>query len=108
MDASSVLLDAPQRRRVPRAAEHVFTLLAVIRDRDPLRFALFALASGDPNLHGTALEYLENVLPDGLRRALWRHVAREGTLIQSRRSTEELTDELQRTISPLVGRRSRA
>lgn len=106
--ASSVLLDAPQRRRVHRTAEHVFTLLAVIFDREPLRFSLFGLASGDPNLRGTALEYLENVLPDGLRRALWRHVAHEGTVIQSSRSTEELAQELQRTISPLVGRRSRS
>lgn len=106
--ASSVLLDAPQRRRVARTAEHVFTLLAVILEREPLRFSLFALGSTDPNLRGTALEYLENVLPEGLRRALWRHVAREGTVIQSSRSTEELAQELQRTISPLVGRRSRS
>lgn len=106
--ASSVLLDAPQRRRVQRSAEHAFTLLSVIFDREPLRFSLFALASGDPNLRGTALEYLENVLPDGLRRALWRHVAREGTVIPSSRSTEELARELHRTISPLVGRRSRS
>lgn len=106
--ASSVLLDAPQRRRVQRSAEHAFTLLSVIFDREPLRFSLFALASGDPNLRGTALEYLENVLPDGLRRALWRHVAREGSVISSSRSTEELAQELHRTISPLVGRRSRS
>ena len=106
--ASSVLLDAPQRRRVPRTAEHVFTLLAVILEREPLRFSLFALTSPDENLRGTALEYLENVLPDGLKRALWRHVAREGIVTQSSRSTEELAHELQRTISPLVGRRSRA
>lgn len=106
--ASSVLLDAPQRRRVHRTAEHVFTLLAVLFDREPLRLSLFGLASGDPNLRGTALEYLENVLPDGLRRALWRHVAHEGSVIQSSRSTEELAQELQRTISPLVGRRSRS
>ncbi|MDG2303188.1 MAG: hypothetical protein P8R42_00815 [Candidatus Binatia bacterium] len=80
----------------------------MIFDRAPLRFSLFVLASADPNLRGTALEYLENVLPDGLRRALWRHVARESTVIQSSRSTEELASELQRTTSPLVGRRSRS
>ena len=86
----------------------MFTLLAVVFDREPMRFSLFALASPDPNLRGTALEYLENVLPDGLKRALWRHVAREGTIIPSSRSTEELARELQRTIWPLVGRRSRS
>ena len=105
-DASSVLLDAPQRRRVQRSAEHVFSLLAVIFDREPLRFALFALASADPKLRGTALEYLENVLPEGVRRAVWRHVAQDGITIRSNRSTEELAQELHRTIAPLVGRRS--
>lgn len=107
-EASSVLLDAPLRRRVPRSAEHVFTLLAVVSDREPLRFALFALASGDPKLRGTALEYLENVLPEGVRRAVWRHVAEEGITSRSNRSTEELARELHRTIAPLVGRRSRS
>lgn len=96
------------RLRVQRTAEHVFTRLALIFEREPLRFTVSPLALGDPNLRATALEYLQNVLPDGLRHALWRHVAREGTVIQSRGSTEELANALQRTTSPLVGRRSRS
>jgi len=92
---------------VQRTAEHVFTLLSMVLDRDTLRFSLFGLSSADPNLRGTAIEYLENVLPDALNRALWRYVGRDGAVTRSARSAEELADELQRTISPLVGRRSR-
>jgi len=105
--SGSVLLDPPQRTRVQRTAEHVFTLLSMVLDRDTLRFSLFGLSSADPNLRGTAIEYLENVLPDALNRALWRYVGRDGAVTRSARSAEELADELQRTISPLVGRRSR-
>ena len=54
--------------------DHVFTLLGLVLERDALQLALHALSSGDRNLRGTALEYLDNVLPDDLRRALWMHL----------------------------------
>ena len=82
--------------------------------RDPKKFAeSFTGCSKEAELgfgDGSCFveEYLENVLPDGLKRDLWRHVASEGTVIASSRSTEELARELQRTISPMVGRRSRS
>jgi ATP:ADP antiporter, AAA family len=57
-----------------RGLTHVFTLLSLALDRQPLQTALVALLSGDPVLRGTALEYLATVLPDDLRRALWPHV----------------------------------
>lgn len=47
--------------------EHVFTLLSLVADRDALKLALLALRTRDPNLRGTALEYLEVVLPDTIR-----------------------------------------
>ena len=43
-------------------------------DRDALQLALQALSSQNRNLRGTALEYLDNVLPDDMRRKLWRHL----------------------------------
>jgi AAA family ATP:ADP antiporter len=43
--------------------DHVFTLLALILPREPLRIAHRALRSGNDHLKGTSLEYLENVLP---------------------------------------------
>ena len=43
--------------------EHVFNLLALSLDRDPVRIAARAFSSQDPYVRGTALEYLETVLP---------------------------------------------
>ena len=54
--------------------DHVFTLLGLVLERDALQLALQALSSGDRHLRGTALEYLDNVLPEDLRRALWMHL----------------------------------
>jgi hypothetical protein len=54
--------------------DHVFTLFGLVLERDALQLALQALTSDDSNLRGTALEYLDNVLPDDLRRALWTHL----------------------------------
>jgi HEAT repeat protein len=51
--------------------DHVFTLLSLVLEREPLQIALQALRGPDRALRGTALEYLENVLPEGLRQALW-------------------------------------
>jgi hypothetical protein len=55
-----------------RHLAHVFTLLSLVVEREPLRIAQRALAGGDASLRGTALEYLENVLPADIRRALLR------------------------------------
>jgi hypothetical protein len=57
-----------------RGLTHVFTLLSLALERQPLQTALVALLSADPVLRGTALEYLATVLPDDVRRALWPHV----------------------------------
>lgn len=54
--------------------DHVFTLLGLVLDRDALQLSLQALSSDNRNLRGTALEYLDNVLPEDLRRRLWRHL----------------------------------
>jgi hypothetical protein len=58
-----------------RRLAHVFTLLALAVDREPLQAAYRALTGGDAALRGTALEYLENVLPADLRRDLLERTA---------------------------------
>ncbi len=60
------------RTRASRSLEHVFNLLALILPREPLRLAYQGLHTGDQNLRGTALEYLETVLPKRVRQQLWR------------------------------------
>lgn len=49
--------------QVPRAQEHVFNLLALALEREPVQIAARAFASDDTHVRGTALEYLETVLP---------------------------------------------
>jgi AAA family ATP:ADP antiporter len=50
---------------------HVFDVLALAFGEKTLRLAWVALSTGDERLHGTALEYLENVLPATLCARLW-------------------------------------
>jgi len=59
------------RDRANRSLEHVFTLLSLVRPAAPLRLAYRALLTDDPYLRGTALEYLESVLPESIRVPLW-------------------------------------
>jgi ATP:ADP antiporter, AAA family len=89
---------------VPR----VFMLLELTLPRDPLRLGLAALRSDDPNLRGTSYEYLENVLPDGLRKALWPHLhAYAGgaqprpAMKAPRRSNKQLVDALKQSTDAL-------
>jgi ATP:ADP antiporter, AAA family len=60
------------RDRAGQSLAHVFTLLALVLPRQPLQIAFRSLNSGDTQLRGTALEYLEQVLPSPIRDALWR------------------------------------
>jgi hypothetical protein len=59
------------RDRANRSLEHLFTLLSLILPRRTLRLAFHALHTDDPQLRGTALEYLETVLPEPARVRLW-------------------------------------
>ncbi len=59
------------RVRADRSLEHVFTLLALVLPREPLRLAFHGLFTEDRHLRGTALEYLESVLPERVREKLW-------------------------------------
>ena len=79
-----------------RVIEHVFTLLALGLDRDPLSTCMWALRHGDAALRGTALEYLDNVLPAPLRQKLWPSLGAEQPL-SSGRSTGEIRDDLLRS-----------
>ncbi len=54
--------------------EHVFRLLSLVLEREPLRIAERAVRGSDASLKGTALEYLENVLPRELRPDFLRFV----------------------------------
>ncbi len=100
-DDRPALIDRLLRDRVHRSLEHVFTILSLHLDREPLRLAFKALHQEDESLRGTALEYLENVLPDEVRDAVWPFLGEARPMRQARPATE-IFDELIRrnTIGP--------
>jgi hypothetical protein len=69
------LVDGFLRDRTSRSLQHVFSILALVFEREPMRLALTALSGEDEILRGTALEYLDEVLPADVRGALWPYVA---------------------------------
>jgi len=89
------VLDDMLSERKSRSLEHVFRLLSLVLEREPMMLALRALEGEDPQLRGTALEYLENVLPDDIRRRLWPFVddRRSGRTAPTR-SREQVIEEL--------------
>jgi ATP:ADP antiporter, AAA family len=76
LDRSEEATDSPfvdrfLRDRANRSLEHVFTLLSLTLPKQPLIVAFRGLHTGDEALRGTALEYLEVVLPETVRASLW-------------------------------------
>jgi hypothetical protein len=63
-------LDEFARDRAGQSLGHVFTLLSLVLPREPLRIAFRSLHSEDRQLRGTALEYLDGVLPPAIRHRL--------------------------------------
>jgi hypothetical protein len=74
--ASESPLDAFVRDRAGESLAHVFTLLSLVLQREPLQIAFRSLQTDDEHLRGTALEYLEGVLPAPIRRRLWPFLER--------------------------------
>jgi len=64
-------LDEFVKDRAGQSLAHVFTLLSLVLPREPLRIAFRSLNSDDRHFRGTALEYLEEVLPARVRQPLW-------------------------------------
>ena len=91
-DQPPALVDRLLRDRIDRSLEHVFTLLALNLDRESFRIAFKALHEDDPRLRGTALEYLETVLPDAIRDAVWPFLGEDRPLRAARPAKEILAD----------------
>jgi AAA family ATP:ADP antiporter len=83
------------KKRATRSLEHVFTILSLTLPREALMIAYRGLHTEDRFLRGTALEYLELVLPDTLRRKLWPFLEEDS----SRKNPEQKTsDEILRAL----------
>jgi hypothetical protein len=88
------------RDRAGRSLEHAFTLLSLVLPREPLQIAFRGLHAGDPMLRGTALEYLESVLPPRVREVLWPYLepdrAARRAAAEAPRDREQVLDDLMR------------
>lgn len=89
-DEESPFGDAKLRKRINRSVEHVFTLLSLVLPRRPLQIAFRGLYSPDSTLRGTALEYLQSVLPSSVREGLWPFLSAERCVRESQQGEEAL------------------
>jgi hypothetical protein len=91
-DEAPALIDRLLRDRFDRSFEHVFSILALVLDRESIRLAFKALHQEDMRLRGTALEYLETVLPDEIRDAVWPFLGEARPMRPARPANEILAD----------------
>jgi hypothetical protein len=82
------------RGEVHLVREHVFNLLALALEREPVRIAARAFAADDAYVRGTALEYLETVLPARLFSALRPLLDAPGAPPARRRPAAEVREDL--------------
>jgi hypothetical protein len=69
--------------------EHVFRLLSLVRDADTIRAAWRGITGDHEEIGSLALEYLEQALPDDVRRKLWPFIG-DLSVEQSRRALRPL------------------
>src|SRR6185295_7409486 len=96
-EETSLFDDALLRDRASRSLGHVFALLALVLPREPLLIAYRGLHTEEPALRGTALEYLETVLPDSVRKSLWPLLEPTPAQRPKARPREEVIAELMRS-----------
>jgi hypothetical protein len=89
----SALLAGPALRQVSRSVEHVFTLLCLTHERDLMASSLLGLTGNGAALRGTALEYLESVLPAALCRRLFKRLE-AGVAPPHQRTKQEMERQL--------------
>jgi hypothetical protein len=89
-------LDAFVRDRAGESLAHVFTLLSLVLPPEPLKIAFRSLQTGDEYLQGTALEYLDGVLPPVIRKRLWPFLERR-PVARPARPREEVIAQLLRS-----------
>jgi len=92
------------RERVRQGIEQVMSLLALLLEREPVRLAYHALYSDDAAIRGTAVEYLDNVLPDRIRPGVLALVQgpSHAEPVREPRNRAALVDELQRARARLI------
>jgi ATP:ADP antiporter, AAA family len=77
--------------------EHIFRLLSLCLPREPLHVSFQALHTEDAFLRGTALEYLDSILPSDVREQLWQFLEGPSRPASARRPADRVLDELMRS-----------
>lgn len=96
-DDDSPFVDQFLRERASRSLEHVFTLLSLAWPREPLIVAFRGLHTSDDGLRGTALEYLQGILPEQIWTSLWPFLEDRRDAAQPHRPRAEILAELMRS-----------
>ncbi len=89
--------DAVVKRRAGQSLAHVFTLLSLVLPTVPLQIAYRGVLGDDTGLRGTALEYLEGVLPRDIRDRLWPFLEPGTARPGPRRTREQVLADLMRS-----------
>jgi len=84
-DGDLQLVDEVLRERASHVMTHVSTLLGLVLPQQSVRLAFRALYTEDAKLRGVALEYLDSVLPKGLREQLAAQI--EGPVARPEKSS---------------------
>jgi hypothetical protein len=87
-------LDQAVNARANQSLAHVFTLLSLAFPGEPLRLAFLGLQTNDMRLRGTALEYLEHILPGALRQRLWPFLDAPPAVPHTERARSDVVAEL--------------
>jgi hypothetical protein len=93
------------RDRTNRSLQHLFTLLSLVFPAEPLTIALHGLHTDDPYLRGTAIEYLESILPADIRDRLRPLIAGfEGRRSTGTRLPEQVVADLVKSNQSIVAK----
>jgi ATP:ADP antiporter, AAA family len=96
-DEQRSFVDEFLKDRAGQSLAHVFSLLSLVLPTAPLQIAYRGLHTDDPKLRGTALEYLEGVLPQDLSQRMWPFLGREQQAPRDERPRDEILADLLRS-----------
>jgi AAA family ATP:ADP antiporter len=82
------------RERANRSLAQVIAVLSLVLEREPLWIAYQALHTDVDQLRGTAIEYLENILPEDIRTSLWPLLGVLQPTASERRTHRRIADDL--------------
>src|SRR6185503_18392971 len=101
-DEKTSFVDEFIKDRAGQSLAHVFVLLSLVLPSTPLQIAYRGLHTTDPALRGTALEYLEGVLPHDIRDRLWPFLGTGAPVKVGARGREEILADLLRSNDSIV------